>query len=151
LKEEKAILEGMVKSHDELIMEIAKETKLDCMGEDSLDEEEDEDADGRGDAAAPPVPAPPAATPEEIIMVHEVILADAEPEMLQLHLYHTLMMDYKESLPRMVDDLDDLDDDPNEGRSDMDEWFPEVEAIMGIESSSLSLKFRFKNNSLGFV
>jgi hypothetical protein len=26
---------------------------------------------------------------------------------------------------RMMDDLDDLDDDPNEGRSDMDEWFPE--------------------------
>jgi hypothetical protein len=25
----------------------------------------------------------------------------------------------------MMDDLDDLDDDPNEGRSDMDGWFPE--------------------------
>jgi hypothetical protein len=25
----------------------------------------------------------------------------------------------------MMDDFDDLDDDPNEGRSDMDEWFPE--------------------------
>jgi hypothetical protein len=25
----------------------------------------------------------------------------------------------------MMDDLDDLDDDPNEGRSDMAEWFPE--------------------------
>jgi hypothetical protein len=24
-----------------------------------------------------------------------------------------------------LDDLYDLDDDPNEGRSDMDEWFPE--------------------------
>jgi hypothetical protein len=24
-----------------------------------------------------------------------------------------------------MEDLDDLDDDPNEGRSDMDEWFPE--------------------------
>jgi hypothetical protein len=31
------------------------------------------------------------------------------------------MRDYEESLPRMMDDLDDL----NEGRSDMDEWFPE--------------------------
>jgi hypothetical protein len=36
-----------------------------------------------------------------------------------------LMRDYEESPPRMVDDLDDLDDDPNEGRSDMDEWFLE--------------------------
>jgi hypothetical protein len=34
------------------------------------------------------------------------------------------MRDYEESLPRMMDDLDDLDDDPNQGRSDMDEWCP---------------------------
>jgi hypothetical protein len=58
-------------------------------------------------------------------MAHDVILADAEPEMTQLHIYHMLMRDYEESLPRMMDDLDDLDDDPSEGRSDMDEWFPE--------------------------
>jgi hypothetical protein len=45
--------------------------------------------------------------------------------MPQPHLYHALMGDYDESLPRMMDDLDDLNDDPNEGRSDMDEWFPE--------------------------
>jgi hypothetical protein len=24
-----------------------------------------------------------------------------------------------------MEDMDDLDDDPNEGRSNMDEWFPE--------------------------
>jgi hypothetical protein len=139
LKEEKATLEGMVESHDELIMEITKETRLDRMGEYDEDEEEDEDADDGGDAAAPPVPAPSTAALEEIIqkgpeeMVpkheapvgHEVILADDVPEMLQPHLYHTIMRDYEESLPRMMDDLDDLDDDPNEGHSDMDEWFPE--------------------------
>jgi hypothetical protein len=28
----------------------------------------------------------------------------------------------------MMDDFDDLDDDPNEGRSDMDEWFPKGES-----------------------
>jgi hypothetical protein len=56
----------MVESHDELIMEITKETGLDHMGEDVEDEEEDEDADDGGDAAAPPVPMPPAAAPEEI-------------------------------------------------------------------------------------
>jgi hypothetical protein len=91
LKEEKTTLEGMVESCDELIMEIARETGLDRMGEDVEVEDEDEDADDGGDAAAPP-----AAAPEEIIkeeghvemvpkqeppMVHEVILADAEPEM----------------------------------------------------------------------
>jgi hypothetical protein len=54
LREEKATLEGMVESRNELIMEIARETGLGCMGEDVEDEEEDEDADNRGDATAPP-------------------------------------------------------------------------------------------------
>jgi hypothetical protein len=140
LKEEKATLEEMAESRDELITEIAKETRVDRMREDTKDEEEDEDADDGGDAAAPPVPAPPAAAPVEIIVeeghvemvleqeapvAHEVILVDAEPEMSQPCLYHTLMRDHEESPPRMIDDLDGLDDDPNEGRSDMDEWFPE--------------------------
>jgi hypothetical protein len=48
-----------------------------------------------------------------------------EPELPQPRLYHTLMRDYEESSPRMVDDLDDLDDDPNDACSNMDEWFPE--------------------------
>jgi hypothetical protein len=116
LEEEKATLEGMVESHDELLMEIARETRLDRMGEDAEDEEEDEDANDGGDATAPPaaVPpplAPPAAAPDrindegpvEVIpeqeapVPHEVILADAEPEMPQLHLYHALMRDYEEN------------------------------------------------------
>jgi peptidoglycan hydrolase CwlO-like protein len=100
LGEEKATLEGMVESLDELLMEIARETGLDHMGEDEDDEEEEEDADNRGDAAAPPAttpppPAPPATAPEEIDeegpievipkqeapVPHEIILADVEPEM----------------------------------------------------------------------
>jgi hypothetical protein len=56
---------------------------------------------------------------------HDVILADAEPKMPQLCFYHALMWDYEELLLRMEDDFDDLDNDPNEGHSDMDEWFPE--------------------------
>jgi hypothetical protein len=168
LKEEKSTLEGMVESHDELIMEIAKETRLDRMREDVEDEEEDEDANDGGDATAPLVPVPPATAAEEIIeeegpiemvfeqeapVVHEVILTDPEPDLPQPRLYRMLMRDYEESPPRMMDDLDDLDDDPNEGCSDMDEWFPRMEAMIGIESSSLSLKFRFrfKNKSLGFT
>jgi predicted nuclease with TOPRIM domain len=140
LEEEKATLEEMVESHDELLMEIARETGLDRMGEDAEDEVEDEDADDRENAAAPPVVVPPTAVPEEVVeeedpvemvpeqeahMAHEVILADVEPEMLQPQLYHAPMRDYEESPPRMMDDLDDLDDDTNEGHSDMDEWFPE--------------------------
>jgi hypothetical protein len=85
----------------------------------------------------PPPPVPPAAAPEEIDdegpvemipeqeapVPHEVILADVEPEMSQLHIYHALMRDYEENPLRMEDDFDDPDDDPNEGRYDMDEWF----------------------------
>jgi hypothetical protein len=51
------------------------------------------------------------------MLPHEAILADAEPEMPQLHLYHALMRDYEENPLRM-------EDDPNEGHSNMDEWFP---------------------------
>jgi hypothetical protein len=102
LEEEKATLEEMVESHDELQMEIAREMGPDRMGEDE-DEEEEEDADDGGDVAAPPAvapppPAPPAAMPEEIneegpmeailkqevMMTHEVIMAEAEPETPQL-------------------------------------------------------------------
>jgi hypothetical protein len=144
LEEEKTTLEEMVESHDELKMEIASETGLDCMGEDEDDEEEEEDANDGGDAAAPPAATPPppmpsAALPEEIDeegpmeaipeqeapMPHEVVRADVEPEMPQLRLYHALMRDYEERLLKMEDDFDDLNDDPNEGRSDMDDCFPE--------------------------
>jgi hypothetical protein len=97
-EEEKATLEGMVESRDELLMEIARSTGLDGMGEDNEDEEEDEDADDREDPATPPIVVPPpllppATTPEEINdespmetismqeapVPHEVILVDAEP------------------------------------------------------------------------
>jgi hypothetical protein len=71
LEEEKATLEGMVESHDELLMEIAREVGLDHMGEDEDDKEEEEDADDGGDVIAPlaaalPPPAPPANALEEI-------------------------------------------------------------------------------------
>jgi hypothetical protein len=50
LEEEKATLEEMVESRDELLMEITSETRMDCMCED--EEGEEEDADDGGDAAA---------------------------------------------------------------------------------------------------
>jgi hypothetical protein len=137
LEEEKAALEEMVESHDELLMEIARETGLDCMGE---DDEEEEGADDRGDATtppatAPPLPSPPTAMPEEIneegpmeaileqgvLMPHEVIMAKVEPEIPQLRLYRALMRDYEENPLRLEDDFDDLDDYPNGGHFDVDE------------------------------
>jgi hypothetical protein len=63
LEEEKANLEGMVESHDELLMEIARETGLDHMGVDDEDEEEEEGGDNGEDAAAPPAAAPPPPAP----------------------------------------------------------------------------------------
>jgi hypothetical protein len=137
LEEEKATLEGMIESCDELLMAIAWETGLDRMGDDAEDEGEDEDVDDGGDAVPPP-PVPPTTAPKEIDddgpvemipeqeapVPLEVSLADAKPEMPQLCLYHALMRYYEENPLRMEDDFDDLNDDPNEGRSDMDEWFP---------------------------
>jgi hypothetical protein len=95
LREEKTTLEGMVKSRDELLMKTAEECGLNCMGEN--DDDEDEDDDDGGDTAAHPTPALPTTTPEEIVeeeapvemvpeqeahVVHDVILADGEPELL---------------------------------------------------------------------
>jgi hypothetical protein len=136
LEEEKATLEEMVESHDELLMEIAREVGLDRMGEDEDEEEEEEDADDggdaddRGDAAAPLAVMPEEIDEEgpvevipnqEALMPHEVILADVEPEMPQLRLFHALMRDYEENPLRLKDEFDDLDDDPSEEHLDMDE------------------------------
>jgi hypothetical protein len=70
---------------------MAEEYELNRMGENN----DDEDGDDEGNTAAPLAPTTPAAVPEEIIeeeapvemvpeqetpMVHEVILADAEPK-----------------------------------------------------------------------
>jgi hypothetical protein len=88
----------MIQSRDELILEVAEEYGLNFMGEN----DDDKDEDDEGNAIAPPAPAP-AAAPEEIV----------EEE------------DPMENGPRELDDLDDLgdlDEDPNE---DMDEWFPQ--------------------------
>ncbi len=58
---------------------------------------------------------------QEALVPHEVILEDAEREMPQLCLYHALMRDYEENLLRLEDDFDDLDDEPSEDHTDMDE------------------------------
>jgi hypothetical protein len=103
LREERTTLEGMIQSRDELILELAQEYGLNHMGEN--DDDEDENDDDEGNTVAPPAPAP-AAMPEEIV----------EEE------------DLMENGPQELDDLDDLgdlDEGPNEGLSDVDEWFPQ--------------------------
>jgi hypothetical protein len=141
LREEQATLDGMVEFRDELLMEMVEEYGLNHMGENDNDEDDSDE----GNAAAPPAPAPPAVAPEEIVeeeapvemvpkleapVAHEVMLADAEPELPLPRLFNMIMRDYEESPPRMVnglhelDDLDDLDD-PTEVDYNVDEWFPE--------------------------
>jgi hypothetical protein len=60
---------------------------------------------------------------QEAPEVHEVILADAEPELTQPRLLYMIVRDYEESPLRMMDDLEYLDD-PTEANYDVDEWFP---------------------------
>jgi hypothetical protein len=158
LEEEKATLEGMVESHDELLIEIARKMGLDCMGEDEDEEEEEEDADDGGDAAAPPPPTPPAIMPDEIDeeghvevipeqevpMPHEVILVDAEPKVPQLRLYHALMRDYEENLLWLEDDFDDWTMTQMKAALMWMSGFSKMEVVIGIEPLSLSLKFRSK-------
>jgi hypothetical protein len=99
LKEEKTTLEGMIQSRDELIMEMDEEYGLNHIREN--DDDEDDDDDDEGNAIAPPASAP-AAVPEEIVKKEAPM----------------------ENGPQELDYLVDLDDDPNECLSDMDEWFP---------------------------
>jgi hypothetical protein len=106
LREERTTLEGMIQSRDELILEMAEEYGLNRMGEN--DDDEDENDDDEGNVVAPPAPAP-AAVPAEIVEEEDLV----------------------ENGPHELDDLDDLgdlDEDPNEGRSDVDEWFPQDES-----------------------
>ncbi len=80
---------------------MAEEYGLNRMGEN--DDDEDEDDDDEWNAVAPPASAP-ATVPEEIV----------EEE------------DPMENGPQELDDLDDLGDlneDPNEARSGVEEWF----------------------------
>jgi hypothetical protein len=91
----------MIRSHDELILEIAKEYGLNRMGEN----DDDEDDDNKGNVVEPPAPAP-AAVPEEIVEEEDPV--ENGPHELD-----------------NLDDLGDLDEVPNEGRSDMEEWFPQ--------------------------
>jgi hypothetical protein len=126
LEEEKATLEEMVESRNELLMEIATETGLDRMDEGEGGEEEETDDEGdvaAPPAAAPPPPTPPNVVPEEIheegpmeaipeqedLKPHEVTMTEVKSETPHHHLYHALMRDYEEDPLRLEDDFDDLD------------------------------------------
>jgi chromosome segregation ATPase len=102
-REKRTTLEEMIQSHDELILEMVEEFGLNHLGEN--DDDEDENDNDEGNAVAPPALVP-AAVPEEIVEEEDPV----------------------ENSPQELDDLDDLgdlDEDPNEGRSDVDEWFPQ--------------------------
>jgi hypothetical protein len=103
LREGRTTLEAMIQSCDELVLEMAEEYGHNSMGEN--DDDEDENDDDEGNTIALPALAP-AAVPEEIVEEEDPV----------------------ENGPQEQDDLDDLgdlDEDPNEGCSNMDEWFPQ--------------------------
>jgi hypothetical protein len=102
VREEKTTLEGMIQSRDELVLEMAEEYGLNRMGENNGDE--DDDDDDEGNIIAAPALAP-AVVPEEIV---EEDTVKNDPQELD---------DF--------DDLGDLDEDPNEGCSDVEDWFPQ--------------------------
>jgi hypothetical protein len=92
LREETTTLEGMIQSRDELILDMVEEYGLNRMGENDNDDE--------GNAIIPLALAP-TAMPEEIVKEEDPV----------------------ENGPQELDDLDDLgdlDEDPNEGRSDVE-------------------------------
>jgi hypothetical protein len=99
LREERTTLEGMIQSHDELILEMAEEYGLSRMREN--DDDEDENDDDEGNIIAPPALA--------IAAVLEEIIEEEDP------------MENGPQEPDDLDDLGDLDEDPNEGRSDVKE------------------------------
>jgi hypothetical protein len=123
LREERTTLEEMIQSHDELILEMAEEYRLNRMGEN--DDDDDENDDDEGNAIEPPAPAP-TAVPKEIVEEEDPV----------------------EHGPQELDDLDDLgnlDEGPNEGPSDVDEWFPQDgsnDRDLVIKSKTLSLGLR---------
>jgi hypothetical protein len=98
LREERTTREGMIQSRDELFLEMAEGYGLNRMGEN--DDDDDDDDDDEGNVVAPPAPAP-TVVPEEIVEEEDPV----------------------EDGPHELDDLGDLDKDPNEGRSDVEEWF----------------------------
>jgi hypothetical protein len=69
LSEEKTTMERMIQSRDELILEMAKEYRLNRMGDNG--DNEDEDDDNEGNAVTPPTPAP--------AIVHEEIIKEEAP------------------------------------------------------------------------
>jgi hypothetical protein len=99
LRKERTTLEGMIHSRDELIMKMAEDYGLNRMGENDDDKDENDDDEGNG--VTPPAPAP-AAVPEEIVEEEDPV--ENGPQELD-----------------NLDDLGDLDEDPNEGCSDVGE------------------------------
>jgi hypothetical protein len=137
---ENMTLEMVIQSRDELIMEIAAETRLGKMGEDdNEDDNDDDDEDGR-DVATPPATVPPAAAATLELVVEEeeeglemlipdqeapkeleIIVPNEEPKPPQPRLFTMLMRDHEESPLRMYGNLDD----PTLANYDVDEWFLE--------------------------
>jgi hypothetical protein len=87
---------------------------------------------------------------QEAHVEHEVILANVEPKLPQPHLYRTLMRDYEQSPSRMMETWMIWMTRPSQTLTWMS-GLSRMKAMIRIEPSSLSLKFRIKNESLGII
>jgi hypothetical protein len=88
---------------------------------------------------------------QEALVPHEVVLAEAKPEMPQLHLYHELMWDLRSTRSGWRMTLKVFMTTWMKAALTWMSGFLKMEVMIGIESLSLSLKFRFKNKFLGFA
>jgi hypothetical protein len=88
---------------------------------------------------------------QEALLPHEVVLAEAKPEMPQLHLYHELMRDLRSTRSGWRMTLKVFTTTRMKAALTWMSGFLMMELMIGIESLSLSLKFRFKNKFLGFA
>jgi hypothetical protein len=95
---------------------------------------------------------PMEAIPEpEALMPHEVVLADAELEVPQLCLYHTLLRDYEENRSGWRMTLMTWTMTQMKATLTWTSGFLKMEIMTRIELLSLNLKFRSKIKFLGFT
>jgi hypothetical protein len=145
LEEEKATIEEMVDSRDELLMEITRETALDHMGEDEDEEEEEKDADDGGDAAAPLLP------PHHHLRCSLLLCLrrSMKKALWRRSLLPCLRRSMKKALWRMTLMIWMMT--RMKAALTWTSGFLKMEVMIGIESLSQSLKFRSKIKFLGFT
>jgi hypothetical protein len=152
LREEKTMLEGIVESHDELIMDFVDTYGYNRSDEDAKDEDEDEDEYNGGDATAPlatvphPTPVPPAVVPTsiptppaaapEVIIIDEEDLVEMVPELEAPEAHDVILVDGETKLlqPHLFNVLvRDHEESPSRMMDDLDDLNDLTEADYDVD------------------